>query len=173
MGKLIFKMLLMVGIILGMSNYTMYIMTGKSPFSNFSLPTLSSFKFKKPNLDISNPFDESLNSGSNHAYKWTDIHGTVHYSSEPPPGIDSKEKLAEATAKNTLQKINVDPNTNLVQGETATKAKEAQTEKGIQQETASNAYAPGGAKKLMEDAKNIEKLLNDRHLKQQEVINNL
>lgn len=173
MGKLIFKMLLMVGIALGMSNYMMYIMTGNSPFSDFKLPTLSSFKFKKPNLNISNPFDGSLTSGSNHAYKWTDIHGTVHYSSEPPPEIDSIEKLTEATAMNTLQRINVDPNINLIRGETSTQEKEIQVEKSIQAESTPHLYSPGGAKKLMEDAKNIEKLLNDRHLKQQEIIDKL
>lgn len=140
MGKIIVKALIMVGIAVGISNYLMYLSTGKTPFSS-GMPDLS---FDAP----------SLGNGSTkkqQAYKWTDEKGVVHYSSEAPPEMAQAEILE------------VDPNANLIQGveiptKEAPKAAAAQPSmpKG-------NIYNPKTIKKLFDDAKGVQETLNKRY----------
>jgi len=86
----------MVGVMVGISNYVLYIMTGKSPFS------------KIPQISLSAPSGDdikrTLSGGKETVYKWTDANGKVHYSSEAPADIES------------AQKMEVDPNVNLIEG---------------------------------------------------------
>ena len=164
MGKLIFKMLLMTGIFVGISNYMLYIMTGKSPFANFKLP---SFSLEKK--DLSKNISKALNSGKQQAYKWTDSNGVVHYSSEPPTHLATAEDIQQAKAQKQLETLQIDPNTNLIQGTELLEDKEEEQVKSTPQPL-QNVYSPGGAQKLMEDAKNVEKLLNDRFEQQKKAI---
>lgn len=124
---------------LGASNYMMYIMTGKLPFSTESLPSFSS-----PSLPT---FAE----GKTTAYKWTDANGVVHYSSEPPPNP------AESAVK-----MEVDPNVNLIQGikEEPTIAGETDTPQGP--DFSGNIYSPEKVKKLVDDAKAVQQQMNER-----------
>ncbi|MBU2984241.1 DUF4124 domain-containing protein [Saccharophagus degradans] len=139
MKKLIFKCVVVVVLALGASNYMMYIMTGKLPFSTESLPSFSS-----PSLPT---FAE----GKTTAYKWTDANGVVHYSSEPPPNP------ADAAVK-----MEVDPNVNLIQGikEEPTIAGEADTPQGP--DFSGNIYSPEKVKKLVDDAKAVQQQMNER-----------
>lgn len=139
MKKLIFKCVVVVVLALGASNYMMYIMTGKLPFSTESLPSFSS-----PSLPT---FAE----GKTTAYKWTDANGVVHYSSEPPPNP------ADAAVK-----MEVDPNVNLIQGikEKPTIAGETDTPQGP--DFSGNIYSPEKVKKLVDDAKAVQQQMNER-----------
>lgn len=139
MKKLIFKCVVVVVLALGASNYMMYIMTGKLPFSTESLPSFSS-----PSLPT---FAE----GKTTAYKWTDANGVVHYSSEPPPNP------ADAAVK-----MEVDPNVNLIQGikEEPTIAGETDTPQGP--DFSGNIYSPEKVKKLVDDAKAVQQQMNER-----------
>nr|WP_252738328.1 DUF4124 domain-containing protein [Saccharophagus degradans] len=136
---MIFKCVVVVVLALGASNYMMYIMTGKLPFSTESLPSFSS-----PSLPT---FAE----GKTTAYKWTDANGVVHYSSEPPPNP------ADAAVK-----MEVDPNVNLIQGikEEPTIAGEADTPQGP--DFSGNIYSPEKVKKLVDDAKAVQQQMNER-----------
>jgi len=166
-GKLIFKMLLMTGVFVGISNYMMYIMTGKSPFANFKLPSLSLDK-----KDISKNIAKALSSEKQQAYKWTDSNGVVHYSSSPPAHLSSPEQIEQAKAQKYLETLQIDPNTNLIQGSKL--AEDTETEQNKQTPSPiQNIYTPAGAKKLIEDAKNVEKLLNDRFQEQKNAIDNI
>jgi len=146
-GKLVVKVVIMVVIMVGMSNYVLYIMTGKTPFSTTSLEGASL------------PSIPTLPPGKETAYKWTDAQGVVHYSSEPPP-----EQMAD------LKKMIVDPNVNLVQGAKPT-PKPTPEQNDPQAESAPSLYNPQSVQKLVEDARNVEKLLNDRAKAQEDIIN--
>ncbi|WP_221628264.1 DUF4124 domain-containing protein [Teredinibacter franksiae] len=147
MGKLVIKVVVMMGLMLGISNYMFYIMTGKSPFfdgsTSLSAPSLSDFT---PSLPV----------GKDTAYKWTDEKGVVHYSSEPPPDVTQQVK-----------KLEVDPNTNLVQG---LEAKPVVPEANEQPVANTAPMVPGGAQQLLKDAKNVQKLLDDRYEQQKKAM---
>ncbi|WNO10357.1 DUF4124 domain-containing protein [Teredinibacter sp. KSP-S5-2] len=147
MKKLIFKVVVMVAVMVGISNYMLYLITGKSPFSasNFKVPDVSSVSSE---IKKANPMGNKET-----AYKWTDENGVVHYSSEPPP-----EQIAE--------KMEVNPDTNLVQG----LRKEEEEVPGPQSAPApglnlpdGSIYNPENIKKLVDDAKEIQNMMNERN----------
>lgn len=171
MTKLLLKICLVLGLAIGASHYMLYIMTGKSLFSSFtvplsksSLPQLSSLKL--PTLDTSNiqipKLPESLASlkvpETSHTpqtlYKWIDEHGVTHYTSEKP-------KHASTT-------LNIDPNVNIIQSISANDTRTAQ-KKSSQTDTSQrkekeepHKYAPKNIKGLVNDAKNVQSLINER-----------
>lgn len=96
-------------------------------------------------------------------YQWHDADGSLHFTSQPPPeGI-------EYTVKG------YDPNTNLIQSvelEEEPDASDSEQNASAPVKGASdigNPYSPEKVEKLFNDAKNVEKLLNDR-MKQQEAM---
>lgn len=149
MAKIIFKMVVMLVVVVGVSNYALYIMTGKTPFSANDL--------KMP--DISAPGVDSLvNGGKTTAFKWTDENGVVHYSSEPPPEHQQVEVLE------------IDPNVNLVQG---VQKKEEVPGPGPQPALdlpSGNVYSPENVQKLIQDAKDVQKKLNERYQEQEKIV---
>ena len=149
MAKIILKMVVMLMVVVGVSNYALYIMTGKTPFSASDL--------KMP--DISAPRVDSLvNGGKTTAYKWTDENGVVHYSSEPPPEQQQVEVLE------------VDPNVNLVQG---VQKKEEVPGPGSQPALdlpGGNVYSPKNVQKLIQDAKDVQQKLNERYQEQEKIV---
>lgn len=141
----------MVGVMVGISNYVLYIMTGKSPFS------------KIPQISLSAPSGDdikrTLSGGKETVYKWTDANGKVHYSSEAPADIES------------AQKMEVDPNVNLIEGiELQTENTSAQPQAPTTTTTTVNTdplsggvYNPEAVQKLIKDAKNVQNMLNERN----------
>lgn len=156
MKKLVTKAVLVVVIALGASNYMLYIMTGKTPFdsSDMKVPDLS---FSSPKLDDINPLSDS-----NKVYKWVDENGVTQYSSEAPPE-SVKSKI-----------LDIDPNVNVVQG---LKLEEDDTEEIAQTQTNAlpqgSVYNPQAIKKLMDDAKNVQKKLNERYKEQENALKDL
>ncbi len=143
MGKLIFKIAVMLIIVVGMSNYVMYIMTGKSPFS---------FSGNGPSLPNAPSMSDLVPAGKQTAYKWTDANGVVHYSSEPPP------EGQQAT------ELEVDPNANLIQGlreAPADNPAPAATPEAVMPQ--GHVYDPRTIQKLMDDAKQVQETLNERY----------
>ena len=151
MKTLIFKAVLMIGIMVGISNYLMYLSTGKSPFS------FDSLSFGKPSVDASaSKLKNLMPAGKDQAYKWTDENGTVHYSSEPP----SHHQKAEL--------IEVNPDTNLVQGlrietEQGSESKAPVNSAPQRQLPQGSIYNPETIKTLMDDAKGVQETLNKRY----------
>lgn len=146
MKTLIFKAVLMILIMVGISNYLMYIMTGKAPFS------FGDMSLNMPEASISE-LKSHIPAGKEQAYKWTDANGTVHYSSEPPP------------ENHAVELIHVDPNTNLVQG---LRSEPKKVETQVNQVPATtlptgSVYNPKTIKKLMDDAKGVQETLNKRY----------
>lgn len=100
-------------------------------------------------------------------YRWTDGEGVIHFTNTPPPpGV-------EYTVKG------YDPNTNLIQSVQPEKPEEPAPRKAVQAATKKpseglegigNPYSVEKVEKLMEDAKNVQKLLEDRAKRQEALI---
>ena len=91
-------------------------------------------------------------------YKWRDKNGVMQFSNTPPTGVGSEA-------------IELNPDHNIIQ---AVKVP-VKEEKEAQATSAAmpNPYSVKGMKKVMEDAKGVEGLLQKRHEEQQKMMNNL
>lgn len=161
MKGLIFKMIAMVVVMVGMSNYVLYIMTGRSPFDGFKLPSVSDA--------IPSSIDDITPSigGKQTVYKWVDENGVTQYSSEPPPDQASTS-------------LELDPNTNVIQAiempedESSSSASSKQNNETPQLALPEGpVYSPDNIKKLIDDAKNVQKTLDERYQKQEEMLKEL
>lgn len=149
MAKIVLKMVVMLVVVMGVSNYALYIMTGKTPFSasDLKMPDISAHSV--------NPL---VNGGKTTAYKWTDENGVVHYSSEPPPEHQQVEVLE------------VDPNINLMQGVQKKEEVPGPTSQPALELPSGNIYNPKNVQKLIQDAKDVQQKLNERYKEQEKIM---
>ncbi len=151
MKKLVIKSLMMIAIFIGISQYFVYIMTGKSPLD----------ELKAPEISLSTPdIKDVVTGGKQTVYKWVDENGVTQYTSEAPP-----EQSATA--------MELDPNTNIVQGIKMPEGEETEEETPKAEVPQGNIYSPQSVKKLMDDAKNVQKLLNDRYEQQEKALQDM
>ena len=128
---------------------------------NLSLPEVPDFSDSKV-ATINTPAVEGMD-GKDLFYKWFDAEGNLQFTTSPPP------EGVEFTVKG------FDPNTNVIQSVKvqAEKAETISESEGQKKFTKAgdigNPYSPEKIEKLIDDANNIEKLLNNR-LKQQETV---
>lgn len=128
-------------------------------FDNLKLPD-----FSMPDL----PDAKKLTSGSGQKdffYKWYDADGNVQFTTEPPPeGVDYTVK-------------GYDPDTNLIQAvkapaEAAPEQPSRDSAKpALDPDVLDNPYSPENVKKLIDDAKNVQKILNQRYQDQESALN--
>ncbi len=128
-------------------------------FANFSLPDFSLPEL--PSLSASSApveADDSDLYGKDVFYQWRDAEGNLHFTSEPPPaGVDYTLK-------------GYDPKANVIQAvKPAAVASETEAEPTAQPYPQTrepgdigNPYSQESIEKLFNDAKNIEKMLNER-----------
>lgn len=119
-----------------------------------------------PDVDLAKPAGAGANGREDIVYKWRDDRGEWHFSNTPPAdGIEYSAK-------------GYDPNTNLIQSvrpkaEVAeAPATEPDDEKAVSVDSpdaVGNPYSPDKIEKLFNDAKNVQKLMDDR-FKQQEAL---
>jgi len=137
-------------------------------FSDFSLPAISIPNVSMPDLSewftskkITPANDNDL-SGKDIFYKWYDSEGNIHFTSEPPPdGIEYTRKGFDPDA-NVIQAVKIP-----AKESTAAKETTPVQEKSVGPEESVNPYSAERIKKLFEDSKNLEKLL-DQKAKNQE-----
>jgi hypothetical protein len=133
-------------------------------FDNLKMPSIS--LPETPDVKPVLPATEGM-AGKDIVYQWRDAEGSLNFTTEPPPaGV-------EYTVKG------YDPRTNLIQSVEAEpeapepgSMSESERNDSDQVQDASdvgNPYSPEKIQKLFKDAKNVEKLLNDR-MKQQEAM---
>ena len=91
-------------------------------------------------------------------YKWRDENGVMQFSNTPPPSDSNAEKVV------------LDPNSNLMQ---AVKIPVKEEPKEVVQTQPQTPYSQKAMKKVMDDVKNVEKLMQQRQQKQQEALNKL
>lgn len=90
-------------------------------------------------------------------YKWRDEHGVMQFSNTPPTG-------------SVVEQVVLDPNSNLMQ---AVKVPEKKAPKEQVKAIAPSPYSVRGMKKVMDDAKGVEDLLQKRHEEQLKMMKNL
>ena len=104
-------------------------------------------------------------------YQWTDASGNLHFTTEEPPeGVEFTVKSYNPQA-NVIQAVK--PKAEAV---AATGNTEGAGEDGNQGDTdgnIGNPYSPEKIEKLFDDARKVQQQLNERALKQQQVIDNL
>jgi len=134
-------------------------------FGDFRLPEFPTLSLPKaPKVDR---ITDSVNLGAGEVviYEWKDSEGAIQFSNQPPPeGVE-------------YQVRQFDPNANVIQSvkppsvTTETASVEADgAATGVPEEPLST-YTPEGVKKLMDNARNVEKLLNQRFQQQESAIN--
>ena len=140
-------------------------------FSDLSLSTFSIPKFSMPDLPKFTgskdpvPFNDDDLSGKDIFYKWYDSEGNIQFTSEPPPdGIAYTLKGFDPDA-NVIQAVKLPSSKVQTDESTPTQGTPSITEEGA------NPYAGENIKKLFEDTRNIEKLLNQRLKDQESALN--
>jgi hypothetical protein len=137
--------------------------------SDISLPDFSMPKMPKFSQAFEGsepiPGDDSDLSGKDLFYQWYDAQGNVQFTTEPPAqGI-------EYTIKG------FDPNTNVIQAVKKPPEQdpmdEADTDeqKSAKSDDFGNPYSGDSIKKLLDDARNVEKLINQRFKDQESALN--
>jgi len=161
--KLFGKLLIAVLIIGMLLPFT--VLKGKDGKPLMSIGNLSLPDISMPDFSNLSPDQGSISvDGKDLVYKWVDSEGNLQFSTSPPSeGI-------EYTVKG------YDPNTNLIQAVEVPKAadsesKEPDSKKRVTSaDDIGNAYSPEQIEKLFEDAKNVEKLLNERFKNQEAIV---
>jgi len=127
----------------------------------FSLPSLP----KVPEVDSITDSTDIIG-GRGTIYQWHDSEGTIQFTTEiPPPGTEYLVRHFNPDA-NVIESVEVPPR----EAPAANSGAEAE----IAAQPADpdmNPYSEGVVKKLFEDARNIEKLLNQRFQNQESAIN--
>lgn len=124
---------------------------------DFSLPSLPRFSSGGSSTPVPDS-DDNLD-GKVLFYKWYDADGDVQFTSEPPAeGVEYTVKGFDPDA-NVIQAVKL-PAGDSADGESSSAAGKSATDIG-------NPYSKETIEKLFEDAKNVEKLLQER-LQQQE-----
>lgn len=90
-------------------------------------------------------------------YRWRDENGVMQYSNMPPAAIQAEQ-------------VEVDTSSNLMQ---AVKVKKSAQEKKVVAESIPSPYSPNDMKKAMQDARDVERLLQERHEQQQQTLDKL
>ena len=131
-------------------------------------PLMSLDKLKAPDISVpSLPASGRDGGNKDLIYRWTDSEGVIHFTNTPPP------QGVEYTVKG------YDPNTNLIQSVELPQDEEPSVRKPVQAATKKppgslqeigNPYSVEKVEKLMEDAQNVQKLLEDRLKRQEEII---
>ena len=133
--------------------------------SSFSLPD-----FKMPDMPDMSSSKRLVPSVGDHAnmdivYQWNDSQGNVHFSTEPPAD----------NIKFTVK--GYDPNANVIQAVKLPEieAPEESVASGSDEQDSApdleNIYSKEDIQKLIDDSKNIQQLLNQRHNNQNSAIN--
>lgn len=175
--KLMIKAVITLTITMGIIGYITYLTTGKTPFSYFTSadtinPTLPDISLSK----ISNKI-ESLGKDVNaqlkrsqedigevqRVYKWKDVNGVTQYTSEAPPSSINAEILE------------LDPATNIIQSSSGLMKNEDQaaTNKEHKPQSPTAPAIPEHAQSLIEEAKNVQHLLDERSEQQKAIIDSM
>jgi hypothetical protein len=137
-------------------------------FSDIGLPSISMPKFSMPvffgSSNITPSSDDDL-SGKDIFYKWYDSEGNIQFTTEPPAdGVEYTLKGFDPNA-NVIQSVKIPPRKSAADESTATQAIPRSPEDGV------NPYSGDHVKKMIEDTKNIEKLLSQRYKDQESALN--
>lgn len=152
MKKLLFKVVVLVAVMLAVPYYLL----GGGSLPDF-MKGISQEAPNKP-MNISNAVtDKDVT-----VYKWVDDQGRTHFSSTPPTGQETETMQLRADA-NVVQAVKTPDKEEeeAAAGSVLSLGKAASDGEGLP-----NPYSPEGVKQLIEDAKNVQELLNKRYQQQ-------
>ena len=168
MLRILFKIFAVAFVVAGASGYAAYLKTGRLPWQGLSWSP-PQVKIGKPAV----PLPGSDAGDDRPIYKWRDEDGGWVYSnSKPPDGVE-------------FDIVAVDPQANIMKPVTTSEPEQtaapqalAANEHGDKDASQNPAeqpalYSPEGVKKLMDDAKNVQNVINEQARKQHEMINQL
>ena len=145
-------------LVMGAANYLMYLTTGKtmitdliSSAKSFNMPDVSSVADAVSSA-IPDSVDEVASESKNDVYRWVDEDGTVHFGEAPPGSIE-------------FESVSLDPEMNIIQ---SVEVEMAEKEAPKKVESPKDPLQFRGAKKLMDDAKDVQRLLDERYQNQLE-----
>lgn len=169
MLKFLFKISLVVLILFGLGNYANYLITGKAPDISINKPTLPSINISKLTDSLSDKFksnnEEEQNAVKNtYLYKWRDAKGVIHYTSEKPSGeIENLESIKLSNKTNIVPAVS--------ESEAIHENATQQLPKSTSTDFPSNIYSPEGVKDLIDQAKDVQNLMNEQFTQQENSIN--
>lgn len=151
----IFTMLLT----LGMLSVVPLIYMGKfDPMAFFESGfSMGSSEFSKLKARAPSNLSSAVTDKKIQVYKWRDENGVMQFSNTPPLNANNAEQ------------VSLDPNSNVIQAvKVPVKEEPAQV---VQTTTKpANPYSVKGMKKTIDDARNVEKLMQQRHEQQQKAL---
>lgn len=136
-------------------------------------PLMSLTDLKMPDVDVPAISDEVPGSSVTEdvIYQWKDADGNLHFTTAPPPeGVEYTERSFDPNA-NVIQAVKPKAASEVANGGDAEVSSESA--EGIEEGKIGNPYTPEKIEKLVKDAKDVQKKLNERYQKQQEILENL
>ena len=125
---------------------------------DFSMPSLTN---ELPQVDAPGG---SLLKGEDRVYQWYDGDGNIQFTTDPPPqGVDFEVRSFDPDA-NVIKSVELPRENQAVTGEGAETASADPSDIG-------NPYSGENLRKLFEDARNVEKLLERRFQNQESQLN--
>jgi hypothetical protein len=158
-NRMKFKIFSMV-VILGILSVMPMIYMGKfNPMAFFDSSISNGVsEFKNIKAKVPESLSSVVTDKKVQVYKWRDENGIMQFSNTPPPtGGDAEQ-------------IELNPNKNIVQ---AVKIPEKEETEEVAKTESPSPYSVKGMKKVMNDAKGVESLLDKRHEEQQKMMNDL
>ena len=150
------KLLIKVGIIVGIMLAVPYYFYGGGKMPGF----LQDFGWgggtEKP--AVPENFSNAVTDKEVTVYKWVDKDGIQHFGSTAPAGVVAEEK-------------HLRPNDNVIQAMKIPEKEETEKKPAVNADAIlKNPYKPENVKQLINDAKNVQKLLDQRFENQKEVM---
>ncbi len=167
MLKFIFKIIIVILLMFGLSNYANYLMTGKTPDISFEKLSLPKIDMSKLTGSVSEKFDsikKEKSTEDTYLYKWRDAKGVIHYTSEKP-----SNNIAN------IESIKINNDTNVVPSVSSNEEESVQQQSVASElptEIPPNLYSPEGVKQLIDKAKNVQYQMNEQLQEQENIINN-
>ncbi|MBN1378817.1 MAG: hypothetical protein JXA04_06240 [Gammaproteobacteria bacterium] len=157
----IFRATSMLVVTVGVLAYGSYLITGRLPWQGIS------FK-NQPDIGLPEmPSLPKIKAARQLVYKWKDADDIWQFSSEPPADDLPYEQLE------------INPDANTIESVSIASEEQAPVKPDIKIPSEANGngmdlpYLPRGVKKLMEDARSVQKALNERAENQEETVDNL
>ena len=93
-------------------------------------------------------------------YKWVDEHGVTQFSNTPPPENGASEKIILTPDINVMNAVKIPE-------------KESQTASGPQIFQVGNPYSPGGMKDVVDSAKDVQEMVDQRKVDQDKMMKDM
>ena len=156
-----FKIILML-IILGIVSALPMIYTGKfDPVALLDLDFSPNLGMDRLGAKVSKKYSSVVTDEKVKLYKWRNADGVMQFTSDPPPSTIAAEQ------------IELNPNSNVIPAIKISKKEVKVESKPVAKTKIANPYAAKEMKKMMDDARGVEAMLQQRNEQQQKMLDSL